>query len=174
MNWWLSRTEPEEKLSEEDDWEGKNEREERPVYKEPEFIESENTRIKANMLSKARKQLYEDEGSQLSGSLLVTSRPKKISKQSMSPCVVPAPVFPSVDIREDMVPAPDYLAPSIPRQEIEVGQVISCIVLLIIYFNSWTPMGSSSSCCPYLSVQVRCTFTPYKSPVGAWPSWRGS
>ena len=121
VQWWLNRAESEEeKLSEEDYCEKRNEQE-IPVYKEPEFVETENSRIKSNMLSKARKQLYEEDGSLQSGSFLVTSRPKKISKQSVTPCAAPATVFPSVDVREGMAPAPLYSPPTIPRQEIEVG-----------------------------------------------------
>ena len=110
----------EEKLSEKDECEMISDQMKIPVYKEPEFVETENSRIKSNMLSKARKQLYEEDGSLQSGSLLVTSRPKKISKQSMTPCAAPATVFPSVDVREGMAPSPIYSPPSIPRQEIEV------------------------------------------------------
>ena len=108
VQWWLNRTDTEDQKPG-----GELVRKKDVVdlsSKEPEFVETLNMKNRAEKLNEARKQLYEDDSSILSGSMPVTSRAVKVSKPSQ-------PVFPSVDMRVGRTYSPLYLS----MQDVQVS-----------------------------------------------------
>ena len=153
VHWWLNRTDTEDQKP------GGELGRKKEIMDlssmEPEFLETLNMKNRAEKLNEARKQLYEDDSSILSGSMPVTSRAVKASKPSQT-------VFPSVDMRVGRTYTPPHLA----MQDVQVSSAEFSFVLSLFPFSfSLMTMVNSIVWCPSLSVQKSSTCTPFKSPV---------
>ena len=161
VQWWLNRTDTEDQKPG-----GELVRKKDVVdlsSKEPEFVETLNMKNRAEKLNEARKQLYEDDSSILSGSMPVTSRAVKASKPSQ-------PVFPSVDMRVGRTYSPPHLS----MQDVQVSSAEFSSVSSFPFSFSLMRMVNSIVWCPSLSAQKSFTCTLFKSPVETRPRWRES
>ena len=93
-----------------------------PIFQEPEFVQSENTKNKASMLGQARGQIDQEDSSLLE-CFPVTSRAKKVCRSTApagddlhsapAPCydkpVLAGGAYPAVDVRADMTDQASYI-----------------------------------------------------------------
>ena len=146
VQWWLDRTDAGEEFLKEDqerrkrelieDVERRNKQLRNPIFQEPEFVQSENTKNKASMLGQARGQMDQEDNSLLK-CFPVTSRAKKVCRSTTpagddihlapalcnSKSVQSGGAYPSVDVRADMTRPPQptgYTPPRLASQDIEV------------------------------------------------------
>ena len=147
VQWWLDRTEAGDEFLKEDqerrkselieDVERRNKQLRNPIFQEPEFVQSENTKNKASMLGQARGQMDQEDSSLLE-CFPVTSRAKKVCRSTTpagddihlapalcnSKSVQSGGAYPSVDVRADMTRPPQptgYTPPRLASQDIEVA-----------------------------------------------------
>jgi hypothetical protein len=79
VQWWLDREENGDQQLRED-FDRRREHQKIPIFQEPEFVQTNKVRKKASLLSQARKQMSQDDLSNVSDNSPHTSRPKKVVK----------------------------------------------------------------------------------------------